>query len=143
MSDDEGAGNNADMDRFYVWATAYNRWSDTEAGSLIGTTDQPVFAWSTSGEWTCGVGDVFDASLHKPNSIDFVFDTEHYDFNKARLVLKAYAREYDSTSANEQATVTWEITGEHFLDEMGKHTFYLSDYSDFGFNVYITIELVN
>jgi thiol-activated cytolysin len=122
MSDDEGAGNDADMDRFYVWATAYNRWSDTETGSVIGTPEQQVFGWSTSGEWTVGYGGVFDASLHKPNSLDIVFDTEHYDFNKARLVLKAYAREYDSTSGNEQATVYWEITGEHFLDDMGKHS---------------------
>jgi hypothetical protein len=143
LSDDEGAWNDADMDRFYVWATAYNRWSDTETGSMIGAENQQVFGWSTSGEWTTGAGGVFDAHLHKPNSLDIIFDTEHYDFNKARLVLKAYAREYDTTSGNEQATVYWEITGEHFLDEMGKHTFALSDYDDFGFNVYITIELVD
>jgi hypothetical protein len=143
MSDDEGPGNDADMDRFSVWATAYNRWSDTETGSMIGAENQPVFIWSTSGEWTTGTGGVFDASLHQPNSLDITFDTEHYDFNKARLVLKAYAREYDTTSSNEQATVYWEITGEHFLDESGKHTFALSDYSDFGFNVNITIELVS
>jgi hypothetical protein len=142
LSDDEGSFNDADMDRFYVWATAYNRWSDTETGSLIGVQDQPVFLWSTSGEWTVGIGGIFDASLHKPNSLDIVYDTEHYDFSKARLVLKAYAREYDWGSANEEATVIWEITGEHFLDNGGKHFFTLSDYSDFGFKVHITIELV-
>jgi len=143
MSDDEGAGNNADMDRFYIWATAYNRWNDTETGSMIGKENQQVFGWSTSGEWTTGSGGIFDANLHKPNSLDITFDTEHYDFSKAKLVLKAYAREYDPTSANEAATVFWEITGEHFLDGAGKHTFVLSDYSDFGFNVNITIELVS
>ena len=143
LSDDEGAGNKADMDRFYVWATAYNRWNDTETGSMIGAAEQQVFGWSTSGDWTVGVGGVFDAHQHKPNSLDFVFDAEHYDFSKARLVLKAYAKEYDPTGSDETATVYWEITGEHFLDEMGKHTFALSDYEDFGFTVYITIELVD
>jgi hypothetical protein len=143
LSDDEGPNNNADMDRFSIWATAYNRWNDTETGSMIGAENQPVFIWSTSGEWTVGQGGVFDANKFKPNSLDITYDTEHYDFNKARLKLKAYAREYDTTSANEQATVYWEITGEHFLDNGGKHTFALSDYEDFGFDVHITIELVD
>lgn len=143
LSDDEGAWNDADMDRFFVWATAYNRWSDTETGSIIGAENQPVFSWSTAGDWTVGVGGIFDATQHKPNSLDIVYDTEHYDFSKAKLVLKAYAREYDPTSANEEATVFWEITGEHFLDNDGKHTFALSDYEDFGFTVHITIELMS
>lgn len=143
LSDDEGAWNDADMDRFYVWATAYNRWSDTETGSMIGAENQAVFSWSTSGDWTVGVGGTFDAHQHKPNSLDIIYDTEHYDYSKANLVLKAYAREYDPTSANEQATVFWEITGEHFLDNGGKHTFTLSDYEDFGFTVHITIELIS
>ena len=143
-SDDEGANNNADMDRFKVWATAYNRWSDTETGSMIGAENQQVFSWSTSGDWTVGVGGIFDASQHKPNSLDITYDTEHYDFNKARLVLKAYARERDPwTSADEEATVYWEITGEQFLENGGKHTFTLSDYEDFGFTVHIRIELLN
>ncbi|PVX23844.1 MAG: hypothetical protein CW691_09530 [Candidatus Bathyarchaeum sp.] len=145
LSDDEGSWNDADMDRFHVWATAYNRWSDAETGSMIGTENQAVFIWSTSGEWTVGDNGIytFEASQHKPNSLDIVYDTEHYDFNKAKLVLKAYAREYDMTSANEQATVFWEITGEHFMDNGGKHTFELSDYNDFGFTVHITIELIS
>lgn len=143
LSDDEGAGNDADMDRFSVWATAYNRWNENETGSMIGTENQPVFIWSTSGEWTVGQGGVFDASKYKPNSLDITFDTEHYDFNKARLKLKAYAREYDTTSGNEAATIYWEITGEHFLDNGGKHTFALSDHEDFGFDVQITIEIVD
>lgn len=143
LSDDEGAWNNADMDRFFVWATAYNRWSDTETGSMIGAENQAVFLWSTSGDWTVGVNGIFDAHQHKPNSLDIVYDTEHYDYSKAKMVLKAYAREYDPTSANEQATVFWEITGEHFLDNGGKHTFAISDYEDFGFTVHITIELIS
>ena len=61
----------------------------------------------------------------------------------ARLVLKAYAREYDPYTSNEEATVFWEITGEHFLDNGGEHIFILSDYEDFGFEVHITIELVD
>ena len=45
--------------------------------------------------------------------------------------------------SNETATVYWEITGEQFLENSGKHTFKLSDYEDFGFDVFITIELLN
>ena len=136
LSDDEGVGNDADMDRFFIWATAYNV-NDTE--TMIGAENQPVFSWSTSGEWTVSVGGIFDATQYQPNSLDIVFDTEHYDYSKAKLVLKAYAREYDTLSANEEATVFWNITGEHFLDNDGKHSFTLSDFSDFGFTVNITI----
>lgn len=143
LSDDEGAGNDADMDRFEIYATAYNRWTSTETGSIIGSENQPVFKWSTSGSKTMGVGAIFDATQYKPNSLDIVYDTEHYDFDMARLKLKAYAREYDPLSANEAATIYWEITGEHFLDNGGIHTFNLSDNSDFGFTVSITVELLN
>jgi hypothetical protein len=129
------------MDRFYVWASAYNRWTADESGSLIGTENQQVFGWSTSGDWTVGVGGIFWTD--KPNSLDITFDTEHYDFNMARLRLKAYAREYDWSSSNEKATVYWEITGDRFFENAGKHTFTLSDYDDFGFTVHITIEPLN
>jgi hypothetical protein len=142
LSDDEGRNNNADMDRFSVSSTAYNRLLDTDGGVMIGTENQPVFSWSTSGDWTAGVGSIFDANNYKPNSIEYVFDTENYDFDKARLVLRAYAREYDTTSANESATVSWEVSGKEFLKEEG-HTFKLSDYSDFGFDVYVKIEFVD
>ncbi len=143
LSDDEGASNNADMDRFNVWATAWNRNRDTETGSMIGAENQPVFSWATSGEWSTGVGGIFDCNKYKPNSIDFVFDTEFYKFDKAVLRLRAYAREYDPTSANEQATVNWTIGGDMFLENGGKHVFRLSDNSDFGFDVYLTIELLD
>lgn len=141
LSDDEGPYNDADMDRFYVWASAYNRWNADESGSLIGKENQQVFGWSTSGDWTVGVGGIF--TTDKPNSLDITFDTEHYDFNMARLRLKAYAREYDPTGSNEKATVYWEITGDRFFENAGKHTFTLSDYEDFGFTVHITIEPLN
>jgi hypothetical protein len=141
LSDDEGANNDADMDRFNVWATAWNVTGTTK--DMIGTENQTVFSWATKGEWTCKVGDIFDTSKHKPNSRDFIFDTLNYDFSQAILKLKAYAREYDTTSKNEEATVYWEIMGSDFLKNGGKHTFELSDFSDFGFDVHITIELVN
>ena len=140
-ADDEGTDNDVDMDRFYVWATAYNV-NDTE--TMIGTELQQVFQWSTTGDFEIGKGGSFDAHQYKPNSLDIVYDTEHYDYSKAMLVLKAYARDYDGGwSDNEEATVFWEITGEHFLDNGGKHTFALYDHEDFWFTVHITIELIS
>ncbi|MHB8962573.1 MAG: thiol-activated cytolysin family protein, partial [Saccharofermentanales bacterium] len=141
LSDDEGVNNNADMDRLYVWSTAYNRNSTAETGAMIGTENQQVFGWATSSDWSVGTGGIFDATKFN-NKIEYIFDTEHYSFNKAVLKLKAYAREYDTTSSNEAATVFYEIVGEDFMDEGGKHVFQISDSSDFGFDVHITIELL-
>ena len=98
-----------------------------------------MYNWSTSGEKTMGVGAIHQAGT----SIDMTFDTEQYNFKLAKIKLRAYAREYDSTSANEDATANWEIDGENLFDDGGIHIFQLTDNNDFGFDVYIKVEAID
>jgi len=138
-SDDEGYDNDADMDRFSVSASAYNRILESESGSPI-IENKSVYNWATPGEVTMGRGYVWLAKGQ--NSIDIAFNTEYYNFNLARLVIVGYAREYDRSSANESATNTYEVQGNMFFENGGQHIFTL-DSADFGFDVFITIEALN
>jgi len=141
-SNDE-ADNVIEMKAFSVTANAFNRLNDNEAGSLIGTENQMGFNWYTSNYQTMRKESIFDCKQREPRSIEYVFDTEHYDFNKAIIKLKAYAREHDPSSDDEVAFDDWEIAGSHFLDDNGVHKFILSEEHDFSFRIELTISLVN
>ena len=135
MADDEGAGNNPDMDRFKVWANAFNRTGpDDEPGVQFNPVDQIIWNWSTSGEWTVGVGGYMNVG----QSIYLAFDAVNYDFDAARLNLGCYAREYDTTSANEQGWGYTTIYGADFLDNGGKHVFEVRS-ADFAFDIKMTL----
>ncbi|MBN2099154.1 MAG: RICIN domain-containing protein [Dehalococcoidia bacterium] len=135
MADDEGAGNNPDMDRFKVWANAFDRTGPgDEPGVQINPVDQAIWDWSTSGEWTVGVGGYKNVGL----SIYLAFDAVNYDFDSASLKLNSHARDYDTTSADEWGYGNTTIYGAHFLDNGGRHVFQVSS-SDFRFNVEITL----
>ncbi|HUV51470.1 MAG TPA: RICIN domain-containing protein, partial [Dehalococcoidia bacterium] len=70
MADDEGAGNNPDMDRFKVWANAFNRTGpDDEPGVQFNPVDQLIWEKSHS-EWTVGKGGYKNVGL----SIYLAFD---------------------------------------------------------------------
>jgi hypothetical protein len=133
MSDDEGPANLADMSEFRVWANAFNRKDASDPGIQINPEDQVVYAWK-GGEQTMAVGDVHQAGT----SIDLAFDAQSFDYQLAKLNLKAYARESDSTSSDETATTQIVLLGDQFLEGGGKHEIYLYS-SDFTIRVEITL----
>jgi hypothetical protein len=140
MADDEGPSNNPDMDRFHVWANAFNRTGiDDEPGVQFNPEDQTIWYWSTSGSWTVGKG----GSMNVGKWIYLGFDADNYDFNAARLKLACYAREDDPTGADEQGTGYTTIHGESFFDQefdgvYGEHDFYVSS-ADFRFRIEMEI----
>lgn len=142
MSDDEGSKNKVDMDRFWVKVNAFDR-RGSEKPVQNNPVDELVYNWGTKGEETMGVGAVHPAGT----STVLGFDTVNSDFDLATIKFQAYGRDYDVTSHNEQGWSSWEITGDKFFNQpdgkTGKHKFILTDNSDFAFDVYVTLELIN
>ena len=133
------AAGGVDMDRFRVKAWAYQRPSEFEAEVPI-VEDQVVYSWSTPGEHEMWANSEWHCA--EPNTIDFVFDTENYDFDFARIHLWGYSREYDVTSANDHGYGEVDYWGDRFFDDGGIHSF-LVDGPDHRFRVYVTIEALN
>jgi hypothetical protein len=129
MSDDEGPYNDADMDRFSVYADAIDG-----NGTMI-ANNQKVHDWATSDERTMGVGATFEAG----SSIDLSFNAENFD--TAKLILRGYARDYDETSPNEEASNSMTLLGKQFFENGGKKNLYLYS-DDFTFRTEITIAKV-
>lgn len=141
MSDDEGYGNMADMDRFAVWINAYNGPDKNgNPGNQINKPDHDrgttVFYWSTSGEWTVYVGDIKEAGT----SVNLSFNTVENDFNNAYIDVIGWHREYDTTSANEEGWGSTKVFGSSFFDNAGKHNFQIES-RDAGFRCEFTIKL--
>lgn len=99
MADDEGADNTVDMDRFYVWANAFNKANTDDPGIQFNPVDQQVYGWSDSGD-----GHQMDpGSIHDANaSVVLTFDTENYDFGLATLKLKSFVRDWDTSNSNSE-----------------------------------------
>lgn len=125
------------MSEFRVWANAYNRKGGSDPGIRINSENQVVYAWK-GGEQTMDVGDVHQAGT----SIDLAFDTQNFDYQLAKLQLKAYAREYDSTSSDETATSEIVLLGDQFFEGGGKHEIYLYS-ADFTIRVDITLTKID
>lgn len=107
MADDEGLDNTVDIDRFYVYANAFNRTSSSDLGVQLNPVDQQVYGKAYSGWISMDPG-----SIHEVNSsIDLAFDSENYDFNFAMIKLKAWVRDYDDASANENASTEITLIG--------------------------------
>ncbi len=140
---------NADVDRLSFGYNAYNRKTTTEnPGDQInpgpyynmpgfGNVTQLYYYSSSGWGWQPGVGST--KAVGQSFYVDF--DTEHYDFTLARLVLAGWARDYDWTSADEHSYGNKTIYGGEFLSNGGKHIV-LIDGSDVTLEAEITIELV-
>lgn len=135
LSDDEGANNDADMDRFNISLKAFNARKD---GTLvpINLPNPTIYNWATPGEVTVYKGYIWDVG----QSVDVIFDTDpnEFDFNRATLEIYGYGREYDSSSANESGTGCIVLTGKQFFENGGGHKFPINS-ADFIFDVYVTI----
>jgi len=136
MADDEGSDNTVDMDRFYVWANAFNLVNSQDPGTQCNQVDQQVYGYSTSGEIPMDPGNIHWAN----SSIDITYNTEDYNFEFAKLNLKAWARDYDGwSSSDENATGYLNLSGS---DMWGAKKIYLYC-DDFTFEVNINISKGN
>ena len=146
--DPRDAGNitnrDLEMDRFYVWANAFNGTGSDDPFVQIYDGDQQVYAYSTANWIVMNKDDSHAAGT----SIVLTFDTENYDFNFAKLELKAYAREWDRWEFNllkpndaifNAVTNSLPLLGDEIF---GPHIIELSC-SDFTFNVNILVTKEN
>jgi hypothetical protein len=141
MADDEGPDNELEIDRLSVSANPFNKASDP--GSNIFPSVQALASYSSSGDgWRAYQGAIWDWT--DGNTLDITFNTdpeEGFDFNEAKIDFSGYAREYDATSANESDYGELTLTGNHFFDNDGKHSF-IMDSSDFIIRANIVITRV-
>jgi hypothetical protein len=133
MSDDEGPNNDADMDRFRILLDFYNGVKDGEP--VLIAQDQVLWFWETPGELTVYKG--YNWKIDQSKTVRFA-DGGKYDFNKSKLVIKVWAREYDQSSANEEGNATLILTGK---DMSGDKTIDVRS-SDFAFTVNFNISQV-
>lgn len=140
-ADDEGADNTVDMDRFMVYASAYDGPSASgEPGSPIIPENTQVYYWDYGGG-ELGMDEKDTLTTTGKNSFFITFDTESHDFNLAKLVLYAKARDWDTTGDDEWGDGGMEILGRQFFENGGEHIFKINS-RDFEFKVYIMIKLV-
>jgi hypothetical protein len=129
MSDDEGAGNNVDIDRMTAWVTAYE-----------GTPPNPIPPGTieiyryAGAEIVMGVGHRHVVG----QEVAVAFDTRSYPLDDAVLALQAYARDYDPLSANEEDNRILWLSGRQFFENGGRHAVYLYS-ADFRFKVDFTL----
>jgi hypothetical protein len=124
-----------DMDIFAVYCNAFNRTGGGDAGVRINPVDQVVHYWSTPDYYEMAAGSIFNAGT----SVDLTFNTEDFDFNYAKIELKAFARDYDWASGNEQEWGSLNIFGSSML---GSQNIMIYG-SDFRFRVECTVQLIN
>jgi len=138
MADDEGTDNAVDMDRFYLWANAFNCLNGADPGTQCNPVDQQVYGWATPDWFEMGDGHTvtFDTG---GASVIIAFNTENFNFSYAKLNLHAYARDYDTASANEDAHGYLNLVGDQIW---GEKTIMLYS-ADFTFRADLLISPVN
>lgn len=132
MADDEGPTNTVDMDRFGVWAYAYNRKDATDPGVQTNAGNEAIYYYAGN-EIDMDPG--MEHLVNKTSTV--IFNTEEFDFNYAKLRIKAYARDYDNPpfNNNEESWNEIELIGD---DMWGTHEIYLNS-ADFTFLLNINI----
>ncbi|MCB0552910.1 MAG: thiol-activated cytolysin family protein [Phaeodactylibacter sp.] len=134
MADDEGSTNTVDMDRFKVWAYAYDRTGPNDSGVQNNTGNELIY------EYSGGEIDMDAGMIHLVNKTGTVaFNTDEFDFDYAKLKLKAYVRDNDDPvtifNHHEESWAELDLTGHQIW---GGHEIYLNS-SDFTFLLTITI----
>ena len=139
-SDDEGSGNNADVDGIDVWIKAFNAPDkDGKEGNLVSKQPEHVYgtnAFHWDGYKTVGKGHVFTT---KGTFEVLVFNDVDNDFDWARIELTMWHKEDDPVS-DDYATGTAIIYGKSFFDNDSQHSFTVTG-SDLGIRCEYSIEL--
>ncbi len=137
--DDEGSDDTVDIDRLNVWVNGFDRTSDADSGSLVNIADDTyglkITSLSTDDEWPMCDDGPYVFELNDQIVLSFSAG-QPFDFNLAQMKFKTYARDYDPTSANEEAWADLILTGDQFF---GAHSIELSS-ADFGARYDLTIE---
>ena len=131
MSDDEGAGNDADMDRFNFILKASQTGCNEQKDKEITGNGLVIYNYS-GGEITTPAGYVW---MDTNKSVNITFDNEHC--KNLNLSIEGYARESDNT-ADEEARNAYSVPGNNIF---GDHSFKLSS-SDFVYRCEFKIEKV-
>lgn len=131
MSDDEGPGNLADMDRWWISFEVYN-------GLMDGGTEliraEELYHWEDSGETTVDVG--YNWAINQEATVTFTDGGDKYNIANATLKINVRAREYDSMSADEYGEASLQLTG---IDKiMGNHMITVAS-ADFAFDVHFRV----
>ena len=137
MSDDEGANNDADMDRWDISVAATNAKKD---GTAVPIPAQTIYHWATPGWITVRVHQPWEDASGKSGTIIFDTDPEIYDFeDRSQLIVKGYGREYDTSSKNEHGYGSLTLTGGSNMS--GTHSFSI-DSADFQYSVTVQVALL-
>ena len=129
ISDDEGPGNLADMDRWKISVAGFN--VKKRDGTSDAIPPQTIYEWATPGEVSVRVGDVWQEAINRSAIITFETDPALWDFEaRSQLVISGYGREYDSSSANEHGWGSITLTGGNTM--YGTHKFSISS-ADFSY----------
>jgi hypothetical protein len=118
---DDGVGDSTlEIDRLHTWANPFNRTGDPS--SNIFPERQVLATYSSGGDgWRATNGSLW--TWTDANKLDVTFNTDPdlgNDFNQAEIEFTGYARDYDSSSANEDGTGSLTLTGNHFFDDNGR-----------------------
>ena len=137
MSDDDDPFYDADvdMDDFKIYAEAYDRLNENDSGELTNPGNTTVFNWHSASYHEMTTGSIFAAQ----GSLNVTYDTEVCDWDCARLVLTASARDYDWASANETGVGSLTLHGDQIW---GAHDIMIYN-GDFTFRAQVTIEPLN
>jgi hypothetical protein len=139
QSDDEGANNNADMDRFNITVSACNAVRKAAGGIdlvPIPLNNPTLYNWASKDWVSVPSGHIW--KVERELLVTYGADPKVYDFAQATVTIKATAREYDTSSANEHGAGEVTLTGRQFMENGGRHTFMIES-TDFAFEVYVTL----
>jgi len=133
VSDDEGPGNDADMDRFRFSLTAsQNGCSDGQNKTMV--SQQIIYEYKGA-EKTVSKGSIWPVDVSK----DFYFNNELCDINALQIRIDAYAREADESSAHEEAKNALDLKGPTMFNT--HHLKLISE--DFTYDAEIRVEKVD
>jgi hypothetical protein len=118
-----------DMDRLHILVNAFNRTGTNDPGVQFNPVNQPLVDWGTADYVE------FTGEFPAVGVVDLAFDAEHFDWNFARLVINANARDYDWASGDEWGYGSTTLTGNEML---GEHSFKILS-ADFTLRVLLLI----
>ncbi|MEO9873031.1 thiol-activated cytolysin family protein [Ekhidna sp.] len=139
-ADDEGSGdaNALELDRLNVWLGAYERVDLNSPSVKMNIPGYAIYDYSHGGDGhVVETGDYISVG----NFTDISFNTLDYDFSLGSIELEIRARDYDSSSSNEEDRKVFSLPSSEFTTR-NPHTFRLTS-PDFKIDAEISIEYLN
>lgn len=112
--DDEWFANSiVDVDRINLSMQAFNRADDLDPGVQINAGNETLVAWSTGDYIEMPAGYIFEY----PVTRTLTFDTENFDWTRARLYFWGNARDWDPAENDEWSSGSLELMGDQIFGE--------------------------